>query len=167
MTTSQSEGQEFPSKLPTKCEGGRANFCTDKLSKHFPNTERFPERCWRRCFKPTREETKAGHWIQHTGTQRRDVRGSPEPQEHSGGSRTESSQCTRCRGRGRRGVLAGKEAEPQHPYLPKLGEPPSARSRGMDGHHTLNRGKAWQCLIPSKTKGCTKWETCTTWLGCE
>lgn len=92
----------------------------------------------------------------------------PRPPGPQRGCCIESGQCRHCRSRGRRRVSAGKKAETQHTNLHQLeGEPPSAPSLGMDGHRTLNKGKAWRPLIPSKTKGCTKWEMCAAWLGCE
>lgn len=60
----------------------------------------------------------------HTGTQGREVRGSPAPRDHSGGSHTDSSQCTRCRSGGRKGVSAEKEAEPPHRICTKWKERP-------------------------------------------
>ena len=55
-----------------------------ELSEQFPNTERFSRSYWEKTPLPRREETKVGHGIWQTGTQRREVRGSPGPQHHSG-----------------------------------------------------------------------------------
>lgn len=94
-----------------------------ELSEQFPNTERFSRSYWEKTPLPRREKTKVGHGIWQTGTQRREVRGSPGPQHHSGAAAQRAHTTVVVGGEGGcvlGGVSTGKGAEPRHTHLHKL-----------------------------------------------
>ena len=75
-----------------------------ELSEQFPNTERFSRSYWEKTPLPRREKTKVGHGIWQTGTQRREVRGSPGPQHHSGAAAQRAHTTVGGGGGGKGGV---------------------------------------------------------------
>lgn len=126
-------GSSISPKLPIKCEGRMAKFCLNKLSKHCINIKRFSGTSWRRQFIKTGENQE---------TQLGEVKGVPRtPRPWGGGGQYREWP-----------VHAG-----EHMNLYKeQGEPPWAQSLRMTSNQTLNKEKAWQLFIPSKTKCCTR-----------
>lgn len=63
------------------------------------NTKRFSDSCWRRCFTPTKEKTKAGHWMGIQGLSAGKSEG-PQTPETTAGAATQRAASAHAAGVG-------------------------------------------------------------------